>query len=49
MRGFGKYLLWVYSGMALVFLMIPIVYTIVFSFNDARRTNIVWRGFTRDC
>ena len=48
MRGFGKYLLWVYSGMALVFLMIPIVYTIVFSFNDARRTNIVWRGFTFD-
>ncbi|MGY6498838.1 MAG: ABC transporter permease [Microcella sp.] len=34
--------------MALVFLMIPIVYTIVFSFNDARRTNIIWRGFTLD-
>nr|WP_284301974.1 ABC transporter permease [Homoserinibacter gongjuensis] len=28
--------------------MIPIVYTIVFSFNDARRTNIVWRSFTFD-
>lgn len=48
MRGFGKYTIWVYSGMALVFLMIPIVYTIVFSFNDARRTNIIWRGFTLD-
>ena len=48
MRGFGKYLLWVYTGMAMVFLLIPIVYTIVFSFNDARRTNIVWRGFTVD-
>jgi len=47
-RGFGKYLLWVYTGMAMVFLLIPIVYTIVFSFNDARRTNIVWRGFTVD-
>jgi spermidine/putrescine transport system permease protein len=34
--------------MAMVFLLIPIVYTIVFSFNDARRTNIVWRGFTFD-
>ena len=30
MRGFGKYLLWVYTGMAMVFLLIPIVYTIVF-------------------
>ena len=48
MRGFGKYLLWVYSGMALVFLLIPVIYTIVFSFNDARRTNIIWRGFTFD-
>ena len=48
MRGLGKYLLWVYTGMAMVFLLIPIVYTIVFSFNDARRTNIVWRGFTLD-
>jgi spermidine/putrescine transport system permease protein len=47
-RGFGKYLLWVYTAMAMVFLLIPIVYTIVFSFNDARRTNIVWRGFTFD-
>ena len=48
MRGFGKYLLWVYAGMALTFLMIPIVYTIIFSFNDSRRTNIIWRGFTFD-
>ena len=48
MRGFGKYLLWVYAGMALTFLMIPIIYTIIFSFNDARRTNIIWRGFTLD-
>lgn len=48
MRGFGKWAIWVYSGMAFVFLLIPIVYTIVFSFNDARRTNIIWRGFTLD-
>ncbi|WP_168915529.1 ABC transporter permease [Microcella flavibacter] len=46
MRGFGKYGIWIYSAIALTFLLIPIVYTIVFSFNDARRTNIVWRGFT---
>jgi spermidine/putrescine transport system permease protein len=48
MRGFGKYALYTYVAIAFVFLMIPIVYTIVFSFNDARRTNIVWRGFTFD-
>jgi spermidine/putrescine transport system permease protein len=48
MRGFGKYALYIYVAIAFVFLMIPIVYTIAFSFNDARRTNIVWRGFTLD-
>ncbi len=48
MRGFGKWAIWVYSGMAFVFLLIPIVYTIVFSFNDYRRTNIIWTGFTFD-
>ncbi len=48
MRGFGRYAIWVYSGMAFIFLLIPIVYTIAFSFNDARRTNIIWRGFTFD-
>lgn len=48
MRGFGKWGIWIYSGMAFVFLLIPIVYTIVFSFNDYRRTNIIWTGFTFD-
>ncbi len=48
MKGFGKYAIWVYSIMAFVFLLIPIVYTIAFSFNDSRRTNIIWRGFTFD-
>jgi spermidine/putrescine transport system permease protein len=46
--GFGTWLLPVYCVLALVFLLIPIVYTIVFSFNDAVRTNISWRGFTLD-
>ena len=47
-RWFGRYALWIYSGLEFVFLLIPIAYTIVFSFNDVRRTNIVWRGFTLD-
>jgi len=47
-RGFGKYAIWVYSVMAFIFLLIPIAYTIVFSFNNSRRTNIIWNGFTFD-
>ena len=46
MKGFGKYGIWVYAVMAFTFLLIPIVYTIAFSFNDSRRTNIIWNGFT---
>lgn len=42
----GKALLPIYSALALLFLLIPIVYTIVFSFNDAVKSNISWRGFT---
>ena len=48
MRGFGKYAIWVYSVMAFIFLLIPIAYTIAFSFNNSRRTNIIWNGFTLD-
>jgi spermidine/putrescine transport system permease protein len=46
--GAGRWGLGVYAVLAFVFLLIPIVYTIVFSFNQVRRTNIVWRGFTFD-
>lgn len=46
--GAGKWGLGVYAVLAFVFLLIPIGYTIVFSFNQVRRTNIVWRGFTLD-
>lgn len=46
--GVGRWGLAVYAIAALVFLLIPIVHTIVFSFNDSRRSNIIWRGFTLD-
>jgi spermidine/putrescine transport system permease protein len=42
----GKYLLPVYTALALIFLLIPIAYTFVFSFNDPVKSNIVWRSFT---
>ena len=47
-RFFARYTIWIYATLAFVFLLIPIIYTIVFSFNDSRRTNIAWRGFTLD-
>ena len=34
-------------GFVLVFLYLPIITLVVFSFNDSRR-NIVWNGFTFD-
>jgi spermidine/putrescine transport system permease protein len=46
--GFGDWLLPVYTIIAFVFLLIPIVYTFIFSFNDSLKSNIVWRGFTFD-
>lgn len=45
---FGKWLLPLYAALALIFLMIPIVYTFIFSFNDSAKSNIAWRGFTFD-
>ncbi|HEU4808838.1 MAG TPA: ABC transporter permease [Homoserinimonas sp.] len=44
----GKWLLPVYTALALLFLLIPIAYTFVFSFNDSIKSNIAWRGFTLD-
>jgi spermidine/putrescine transport system permease protein len=46
--GFGSWLLPAYTIIALVFLLIPIAYTFVFSFNNSVKSNIVWRGFTLD-
>lgn len=46
--GLGTWLLPAYVTIAFVFLLIPIVYTFIFSFNDSLKSNIVWRGFTFD-
>ncbi|SIO18154.1 spermidine/putrescine transport system permease protein [Agromyces cerinus subsp. cerinus] len=46
--GLGDWLLPAYTIIAFVFLLIPIVYTFVFSFNDSIKSNIAWRGFTFD-
>lgn len=44
----GKYLLPVYTILAFVFLLIPIAYTFVFSFNDPFKNTTGWQGFTFD-
>ncbi len=46
--GVGNWVVGIYSIIALLIMLVPIGYTIVFSFNDSRRSNIVWRGFTLD-
>jgi murein biosynthesis integral membrane protein MurJ len=38
----------IYAFFAFTYLFIPVAYTFVFSFNDSRKTNLIWRGFTLD-
>lgn len=45
-RWFGKNAIRIYGALAFVYLLIPVLYTFVFSFNDAGKSNLVWRGFT---
>ena len=44
----GKAFVPVAAIIAMVYLLLPILYVFVFSFNDAGRNNITWRGFTLD-
>ena len=44
----GKWTLPLYTVLAFIYLLIPIAYTFVFSFNDSFKSNISWRGFTFD-
>jgi spermidine/putrescine transport system permease protein len=44
----GKWLLPTYVTLAFVFMMIPIAYTFVFSFNEVEKSNIAWKRFTLD-
>ncbi|MBO3087539.1 ABC transporter permease [Cellulomonas dongxiuzhuiae] len=37
-----------FAALGFVFLLVPIAYTVLFSFNDGGKTNLVWRGFTLD-
>jgi spermidine/putrescine transport system permease protein len=47
LRFWNKYLLFVYTGAAILYLMAPVAVMILFSFNDpAGKSNFVWQGFT---
>jgi spermidine/putrescine transport system permease protein len=48
LRWLGEHAVLIYAGLALAYLFVPIGYTVVFSFNDAGKSNLVWRGFTVD-
>ncbi len=45
---FGRWFIPVAGGLAFIYLLVPIAYIFVFSFNNAGRTNLEWRGFTLD-
>ena len=42
----GRWIIPAIGGLAFIYLLVPIAYIFVFSFNDAGRTNLEWRGFT---
>ena len=45
---FGNNILRLYAVLAFIYLLLPVAYTFLFSFNNAGRTNLVWNGFTLD-
>ena len=47
-RWFGANLVRIYAALGFAYLFVPIGYTFAFSFNDAAKSNLVWRGFTLD-
>ncbi|CAB4576301.1 MAG: ABC transporter permease subunit [Actinobacteria bacterium] len=47
-RWFQRNLLRIYAVVAFTYLLIPVAYTIAFSFNNGGRSNLVWKGFTFD-
>ena len=45
-RWFGRNLIRIYAVFGFTYLFIPVAYTFAFSFNDSRKSNLVWQGFT---
>jgi spermidine/putrescine transport system permease protein len=47
-RWFQRNLIRVYAVVAFTYLLIPVAYTIAFSFNNGGKSNLIWKGFTFD-
>jgi spermidine/putrescine transport system permease protein len=47
-RWVGEHLVLIFAALAFAYLFVPIAYTVAFSFNNAGKSNLVWRGFTVD-
>ncbi len=45
-RWLGANMLRIYMVAAFIYLLLPVAYTFLFSFNNAGRTNLTWQGFT---
>ena len=45
-RWLSKNLIRIYAALALIYLFIPVAYTMAFSFNDSGKRNLIWQGFT---
>ena len=45
---FQRNILRIYAVLAVGYLLLPVAYTLAFSFNDSKRANLIWRGFTLD-
>jgi spermidine/putrescine transport system permease protein len=45
-RWFGRNLIRIYAVLGFTYLFIPVLYTFAFSFNNAGKSNLTWRGFT---
>ena len=47
-RWLARNLIRIYAALAFIYLFIPVAYTFAFSFNDAGKSNLIWKGFTLD-
>ena len=47
-RWISRNLIRIYAALAFIYLFVPVAYTFAFSFNDAGKSNLVWKGFTLD-
>jgi len=48
LRWLGDHVVVLFAVLAFGYLFVPIAYTVAFSFNNAGKSNLVWRGFTVD-